>query len=74
MPGLVAPVLAFTVAGVAILVAYALNLPWLALAGATDRVRQDLACVVNRYNDPKELNLGLTDAQRVDLVEYLKSL
>ena len=44
------------------------------LAGATDRVRQDLACVVNRYNDPKELNLGLTDAQRVDLVEYLKSL
>jgi hypothetical protein len=45
-----------------------------ALAGATDRVRQDLACVVNRYNDSKELNLGLTDAQRVDLVEYLKSL
>ena len=44
------------------------------LAGVTDRVRQDLACVVNRYNDPKELNLGLTDAQRVDLVEYLKSL
>jgi hypothetical protein len=44
------------------------------LAGATDRVRQDLACVVNRYNDSKELNLGLTDAQRVDLVEYLKSL
>jgi hypothetical protein len=44
------------------------------LAGATDRVRQDLACVVNRYNDPKELNLGLTDAQRVDLVEYLKSI
>jgi hypothetical protein len=44
------------------------------LAGATDRVRHDLACVVNRYNDPKELNLGLTDAQRVDLVEYLKSL
>ncbi len=44
------------------------------LAGATDRVRQDLACVVNRYNDPKELNLGLTDGQRVDLVEYLKSL
>jgi len=44
------------------------------LAGATDRVRQDLACVVNCYNDPKELNLGLTDAQRVDLVEYLKSL
>ena len=38
------------------------------------RVRQDLACVVNRYNDPKELNLGLTDAQRVDVVEYLKSL
>jgi hypothetical protein len=44
------------------------------LAGATDRVRQDLACVVNRYNGSKELNLGLTDAQRVDLVEYLKSL
>ena len=44
------------------------------LAGATDRVRQDLACVVNRYNDLKEFNLGLTDAQRVDLVEYLKSL
>lgn len=44
------------------------------LAGSTDRVRQDLACVVNRYNDSKELNLGLTDAQRVDLVEYLKSL
>ncbi|MEO8859270.1 MAG: hypothetical protein ABI343_19975 [Burkholderiaceae bacterium] len=44
------------------------------LAGAADRVRQDLACVVNRYNDPKQLNLGLTDAQRVDLVEYLKSL
>jgi hypothetical protein len=44
------------------------------LAGTADRVRQDLACVVNRYNDSKELNLGLTDAQRVDLVEYLKSL
>lgn len=44
------------------------------LTGATDRVRQDLACVVNRYNDPKELDLKLTDAQRVDLVEYLKSL
>ncbi|MEO6031046.1 MAG: hypothetical protein ABIP61_03930, partial [Burkholderiaceae bacterium] len=44
------------------------------LAGATDRVRQDLACVVNRYNDPTELNLGLNDSQRVDLVEYLKSL
>ena len=44
------------------------------LAGATDRARKDLACVVNRYNDPNELNLGLTDAQRVDLVEYLKSL
>ena len=43
------------------------------LAGAKDRVRQDLACVVNRYNDSKGLNLGLTDAQRVDLVEYLKS-
>ena len=44
------------------------------LAGAKDRVRQDLACVVNRYNDAKELNLGLDDAQRVALVEYLKSL
>jgi hypothetical protein len=44
------------------------------LTGATDRVRQDLACVVNRYNDPKEMNLGLTDTQRVDLVEFLKSL
>lgn len=44
------------------------------LTGASDRVRQDLACVVNRYNDPKELDLKLTDAQRVDLVEYLKSL
>ena len=42
------------------------------LASATDRVRQDLACVVNRYST--RLNLGLTDAQRVDLVEYLKSL
>ncbi len=44
------------------------------LAGATDRVRRDLACVVNRYNASKELNLGLTDAQRVDLVAYLQSL
>jgi hypothetical protein len=44
------------------------------LAGATDRVRQDLACVVNRYNDPAQRNLGLSDAQRIDLVEYLKSL
>lgn len=44
------------------------------LAATTDPVRQDLACVVNRYNDPKEHNLGLSDAQRVDLVEYLKSL
>jgi mono/diheme cytochrome c family protein len=42
------------------------------LAGATDRVRQDLACVVNRYNAQR--NLGLNDGQRVDLVEYLKSL
>ena len=41
-------------------------------AGSSDRVRQDLACAVNRYNDPKELNLGLTDAQRAGLVEYLK--
>jgi hypothetical protein len=37
-----------------------------------DRVSQDLACVVNRYD--KERNLGLDDAQRIDLVEYLKSL
>jgi len=44
------------------------------LAVATDRVRQDLACAVNRYNDPTEHNLGLNDAQRTDLVEYLKSL
>ncbi len=44
------------------------------LAGSTDRVRQDLACAVNRYNDPVELDLRLTDAQRADLVEYLKSL
>jgi hypothetical protein len=44
------------------------------LAGATDRVRKDLACVVNRYNAPAQRNLGLSDAQRVDLVEYLKSL
>lgn len=44
------------------------------LAGATDPVRQDLACVVNRYNNPNEHNLGLNDAERVDLVEYLKSL
>jgi hypothetical protein len=44
------------------------------LAGATDRVRKDLACVVNRYNDPGQRNLGLNDAQRIDLVEYLKSL
>jgi hypothetical protein len=44
------------------------------LAAATDRVTKDLACVVNRYNDPKERNLRLSDAQRTDLVEYLKSL
>ena len=44
------------------------------LARANDRARQDLACVVNRYNDPRERNLGLTDPQRADLVEYLKSL
>jgi hypothetical protein len=42
------------------------------LAAASDRVRQDLACVANRYN--AERNLGLDDAQRTDLVEYLKSL
>jgi hypothetical protein len=29
---------------------------------------------VNRYNAPAQRNLGLSDAQRVDLVEYLKSL
>jgi len=39
---------------------------------AADRVRQDLACVVNRYDEAR--NLGMDDAQRVDLVEYLKSL
>jgi hypothetical protein len=44
------------------------------LAAATDRVRQDLACVVNRYNAPAQRNLGLNDTQRTDLVEYLKSL
>jgi hypothetical protein len=44
------------------------------LAAATDRARKDLACLVNRYDNPKELNLGLSDAQRVDLVEYLKSI
>lgn len=44
------------------------------LAAASDLVRQDLACVVNRYNASDEHNLGLNDAQRVDLVEYLKSL
>jgi hypothetical protein len=44
------------------------------LAAATDAVRRDLACLVNRYNDAGELNLGLNDAQRSDLVEYLKSL
>lgn len=44
------------------------------LAVATDGVRRDLACVVNRYNDPRELSLGLNDSQRIDLVEYLKSL
>jgi hypothetical protein len=41
-------------------------------AAGSDRVRQDLACVVNRYN--QERNLGLDDAHRVDLVEYLRSL
>jgi hypothetical protein len=44
------------------------------LTASPDRIRQDLACVVNRYNDPEQRNLGLDDAQRVDLVEYLKSL
>ena len=42
------------------------------LAASADRVRKDLACTVNRYNSVR--NLGLTDAQRVDLVEYLKSI
>lgn len=42
------------------------------LAGSADRVRKDLACVVNRYNAKRAL--GLTDDQRVVLVEYLKSL
>ena len=42
------------------------------LAASSDRVRKDLACTVNRYNSVR--NLGLTDAQRVDLVEYLKSI
>jgi hypothetical protein len=41
-------------------------------AAPTDRVRQDLACVVNRYKQQR--NLGLNEAQRSDLVEYLKSL
>lgn len=41
------------------------------LAGS-DQVTEDLACVINRYDSVK--NLRLTDAQRVDLVEYLKSL
>ena len=40
----------------------------LAVAGK-DLVRQDLACVANRYNDSRVL--GLTDGQRVDLVDYL---
>jgi hypothetical protein len=44
------------------------------LAASTDRARHDLACVVNRYNDPAQRHLGLNDAQRTDLVEYLKSL
>jgi len=40
----------------------------MAAAGASLPVAvRDLACVVNRYNDSKELNLGLTDAQRVIL-------
>lgn len=44
-----------------------------ALAG-TDPVTEDLACVVNRYNAASEHDLGLTAAQRADLVLYLKSL
>jgi len=42
------------------------------LAASSDRVRKDLACAVNRYDGVR--SLGLTDAQRVDLVEYLKSI
>jgi hypothetical protein len=38
------------------------------------RLDRSPAALKNRYNDPKELNLGLTDAQRADLVEYLKSI
>jgi Cytochrome c len=34
----------------------------------------DLLAVVNHYNQPTVLNLGLTEAQKADLVEYLKSL
>ena len=34
----------------------------------------DLLAVVNHYNQPTVLNLGLTEAQKSDLVEYLKSL
>ena len=44
------------------------------LAASHDRAQRDLACVVNRYNDPAERNLRLTDAQRADLVAYLQSL
>jgi cytochrome c peroxidase len=34
----------------------------------------DLLAVVNHYNQPTVLNLGLTEEQKADLVEYLKSL
>ena len=34
----------------------------------------DLMAVVNHYNQPTVLNLQLTEAQKSDLVEYLKSL
>ncbi len=42
------------------------------LINAGDVVTQDLACTVNRYN--AKYNLGLSDGQRADLVQYLKSL
>ena len=34
----------------------------------------DLAAVVNRYNDDPDFQLGLTNRQKRDLVEFLKSL
>jgi len=35
---------------------------------------KDLVYVVNHYHGSKELDLGLRDAQRVDLLEYLQSI